>query len=343
MNCPHCGADVTPGSTLCPNCHARLATSGGGGPSLERPGAVTLLAALNLITGLLLLLLAVGGVVVIVMNKPPTEGMVIIGAFIVFAGLFGLWHLAAGVGLFTMKNYGRIAQIGLAGLSLLSIPLGTIVGALLLIYLLKPGAKILFSGEEPRTPQEMADLAAVRASGGLVIGAVAVQVVTVFVVIGIVGMMSAIAIPSLLHARTAAGQASAIGDLRTMVSAQVAYQSANAGYYESNIECLATPAVNCIPNYPATGPSFVGQNLTRSPRHGYDFQLFPGSRPDPLDLSTMSPSSVAEFAYLAKPVESGPGRRVFCADQNGIICQWHDGTVPDVSSGRCPADCNILQ
>jgi type II secretory pathway pseudopilin PulG len=288
-------------------------------------------------------LLAAAGCVFFLFNDPPTEVMVMLGIGAAFLAFFALWHLAAGIGVLQMKSYGRILQIGLAGLSLLSIPFGTIVGALLLIYLLKPGAKILFSDAPAQTPQEMADLAAVRASGGLVIGAVAVQIVTVFVAIGVIGMMSAIAIPSLLRARAQAGESATIGDLRTMVSAQYAYQSANAGYFEGRLECLATPAEGCIPNYPASGPWFVDKTMTVSPRRGYNFQFFPGATPAQIDPATMSPSSISEFAYLASPASPQSGTRVFCADHNGVICHWSDGTVPDVSNGRCPENCPALQ
>jgi type II secretory pathway pseudopilin PulG len=343
MHCPHCGAQAPPGSTSCPSCYAPLGGAArGGAVSKERPGALTLLAIVDILMAFGYALVGVGVGFLIFNTDPPTEVKIIVGIGVAFALGIALWFFSAGVGVFLLKGFGRILQLGLAGLMLLSVPFGTIAGVLLLIYLLKPGAKILFSNEEARTPQEMSDLAAVRASGGLVIGAVAVQVVSVFIAIGILGMMGAITIPALLGARAAAGEAASIGDIRTMISAQAAYQASNAGYYDSRLECLVKPAVGCIPNYPADGPWFMDKTMTQSPRRGYNWTFVPGAPPPQLDRTTMSPTSVTEFAYLATPVSSDTGRRIFCGDSSGIVCQWTDGVVPDVSSGRCPADCPVL-
>ena len=67
----------------------------------------------------------------------------------------------------------------------------------------------------------------------------------------------AIAIPSLLKARASANESAAIGDCRTVISAQHAYASANGGFFDS-LECLAFPT-SCIPNYPVNAPQFLDE------------------------------------------------------------------------------------
>ncbi|HXY38472.1 MAG TPA: prepilin-type N-terminal cleavage/methylation domain-containing protein, partial [Vicinamibacteria bacterium] len=50
--------------------------------------------------------------------------------------------------------------------------------------------------------------------------------IELLIVVAIIGIIAAIAIPSLLRARISANEAATIGDTRTVISAQAAYQSA---------------------------------------------------------------------------------------------------------------------
>src|SRR6185436_17048947 len=78
------------------------------------------------------------------------------------------------------------------------------------------------------------------------------------IVVAIIGIIAAIAIPSLLRARVSANEAAAIGDTRTVLSAEAAYQSAASGFY-GDITCLNTPSA-CIPSY-GSGPTFVDSSI----------------------------------------------------------------------------------
>ena len=70
---------------------------------------------------------------------------------------------------------------------------------------------------------------AVPAKKGMSTVLIVVLVVAALGLIAVVaiGIIAAIAIPSLLRARIAANEAMAIGNLRTVISAEAAYQSAN--------------------------------------------------------------------------------------------------------------------
>src|SRR5213592_5172500 len=65
--------------------------------------------------------------------------------------------------------------------------------------------------------------------------------IELLIVVAIIGIIAAIAIPSLLRARVSADEAGAIGDSRTVVSGEAAFQSANSGFY-GNISCLSAPS-----------------------------------------------------------------------------------------------------
>src|SRR5205814_4559301 len=81
--------------------------------------------------------------------------------------------------------------------------------------------------------------------------------IELLIVVAIIGIIAAIAIPSLLRARVSANEAGAIGDTRTVISGEAAYQSANSGFY-GTITCLATPGP-CITGY--VGPTFLDASL----------------------------------------------------------------------------------
>lgn len=56
------------------------------------------------------------------------------------------------------------------------------------------------------------------------------SLIELLIVVAIIGIVAAIAIPNLLQARKTANEASAIGALRTVASAEVTYQGNNNTY-----------------------------------------------------------------------------------------------------------------
>src|SRR5262245_54757616 len=65
-------------------------------------------------------------------------------------------QVACGIGLWTLRSWGRSLQIGLACIGLFAFPVGTVVAILMLLYLTTPGIKIVFGGKPAgeRTPEE---------------------------------------------------------------------------------------------------------------------------------------------------------------------------------------------
>ena len=124
------------------------------------------------------------------------------------------------------------------------------------------------------------------------------------VMVFVIGLVAAIAIPSLLRARVAANEAAMIGNARTVISAQQAFHSV-AGKYGA-IQCLKAPA-SCIPNYPPGGPVFLSDDFARPGASGYEQEIVHDSEEG--------------FVYLATPLTPGTtGIRTFCADARGMVC-----------------------
>ena len=172
---------------------------------------------------------------------------------------------------------------------------------------------------------------------GLAIGGIVCSVLSLLL-IPVIGIVAAIAIPSLLRARVSANEAAAIGDVRTVISAEAAYSSANGGFHDS-LSCLGAPS-GCIPNY--KGPVFLSSEMAAAaPRHGYRFRLQLG--PAAQAEGPVSPTSAEVFAYLAVPVNPGQtGVRSFCGDSTGRVCSTI-GAEPAIVDGVCAPDCTDLR
>ena len=84
--------------------------------------------------------------------------------------------------------------------------------------------------------------------------------IELLIVVAIIGIIAAIAVPGLLRARMSGNEASAIGSLRAVNSAQSTYAaSCGSGYYAPTLVNLATaPTV-------AGGDGFIGPDLGSDP------------------------------------------------------------------------------
>jgi type IV pilus assembly protein PilA len=177
---------------------------------------------------------------------------------------------------------------------------------------------------------------------GLAIGGIVASGLSLVIAIPLGGIVAAIAIPSLLRARVAANESAAIGDVRTVISAQAAYQSANCGTYGA-LECLSRPsAPGCIANY--SGPTFIDSTLTSvQVKGGYTRAFHPGNPIAlPSDASCPGGMGLESFAYTAVPASNQTGVRAFCGDSTGRICVTVDGSRPEVTNGQCAEDCRPL-
>lgn len=308
----------------------------------RRPMVVTILAVLNILAGVFMLLGAVG-MAFLVVSQPDVPSPGVMQFLALLYAVFGLLGLVCGIGLWNLKSYGRTLQIISSVIGLLGIPIGTVISILILVYMFKPGAKVLFS-ETPVSRLSPADIEEVRklhqSSGALV---AVVAILLLLIVVAFIGIIAAIAIPSLLRARVSANEAAAIGDIRTIISAEAAYASSNGGHYDV-LECLVKPQ-ECIPGYPMESPAFL-DDVYPPVKMGYQRELIPGIPADRSDVAfaNLSPSSVQSFAYVAYPVSSGTtGVRSFCGDYTGRLCVYLDGSRPPAENGQCDSRCTPLQ
>jgi len=173
--------------------------------------------------------------------------------------------------------------------------------------------------------------------------------IELLIVVAIIGIIAAIAIPSLLRARISANESATVGDLRTVISAQATYHAANGGWYDGALSCLNAPFAGCIPLYPTNSPTFLDSQLgSLQAKSGYARSFQGGTTPGGLNTSINSTTSVTSYVYWATPVAGGQtGVRGFAGDSSGALCFNTTGQVA-VTVGNVLLDyndptCNVLQ
>jgi hypothetical protein len=157
-----------------------------------------------------------------------------------------------------------------------------------------------------------------------VVPIVVILIVVVFGGLFVVGIIAAIAIPSLLRARTTANQTAALGTLRTLASAEVAWASSHDGRY-AEPACLAEPAT-CGD---ASAPRFLPKDIASlQPRSGYDFGfvLRPGA-----DQAATSDAAATESPAATEdpPGVSPPG----APSDAEVRAQLEQFSTPDTGAG----------
>lgn len=142
--------------------------------------------------------------------------------------------------------------------------------------------------------------------------------VELMIVLLLIAIIVAIAIPLILRSRMSANEGAAVAALRSISTAQVAFQA--AGIVDANgdgtgdfgtLEELGT-----LEN--ANSEPFIDRTLARGSRHGYEYsvEVFYGSE-------------TVDAAYSARAVPSAPGRtgvRNFYVDQTSVLRFTADGS-----------------
>jgi general secretion pathway protein G len=234
MFCSRCGNANAPDARFCAKCGGSISGSLPK-PVMKRPGLITTIAVLHFIFDPILIFGAFAMMVSPAASSEDRIFTIITAAVLLLMSLLGF---IGAIGLWKLKSFGRTIQIVLSAIGLLAIPLGTLISAAILWYLFTPAVKVLFSGKraEELTPQEVMALQPGTGGGAPV---VVVVVIVGFVVIGMIGILAAIAIPNLLTAMQRSKQKRTMADMRTIAVTVEQYALDNKRYPEaSDIEAL---------------------------------------------------------------------------------------------------------
>jgi type IV pilus assembly protein PilA len=143
--------------------------------------------------------------------------------------------------------------------------------------------------------------------------------IELLIVVAIILIIAAIAIPNLLRSRMAANEASAVGSVRTIVTANVTYNSTyDSGFAPTlaDLSGVAGATASC------TGAELVDPtfNAATPIKSGYTFAYGAGSPVTVPQNGCGTTTNDNTFDVTAYPVTVGQtGTRSFCDDQSGAI------------------------
>ena len=149
------------------------------------------------------------------------------------------------------------------------------------------------------------------------------SLIELLIVVAIILIIAAIAIPNLLRAKMAANEASAVASLRTYNTAIVSYQTTYG----------TDPSLNMSQLGPSSTPSSTAADLVDNllgaaapSKSGYLFTYTPTA-------PTGSATAVTQYTLVAYPQTFNvTGQRNFFTDQSGVIRQSTTSTQSDVNS-----------
>ena len=151
--------------------------------------------------------------------------------------------------------------------------------------------------------------------------------IELLIVVAIIGIIAAIAVPGLLRARQSGNEASAIGSVRAINSAQATFAaSCGGGGYAASLTALATAPPSGVP---FISPDLATANVAPG-KSGYLVNTAAGGVQVLAAAATCNTTAASNTDYLATatPVTVGTtGQRSFGSDARGTIYQDNTGTI----------------
>ena len=137
------------------------------------------------------------------------------------------------------------------------------------------------------------------------------SLIELLIVVAIILIIAAIAIPNLLRSRIAANQASAVGSLRTLNTAEITYSSTYNQGFTATLGYLAPNGTSATPV--ATAAGLIDSILASGSKSGYSFMYSPGA--------TDTTGRINTYAINAYPISTSTGTNYYYTDQSGVIRQ----------------------
>ncbi len=154
--------------------------------------------------------------------------------------------------------------------------------------------------------------------------------IELLIVVAIIGIIASIAVPGLLRARQSGNEASAIGSVRAVNSAQAGYAAScgGGGFAQSLVDLGKPPA--------AGGEGFISPDLSATNpaiKSGYTITLEDGAGAIDVFLAAQTCNASAAnsrtaFWVHAEPVTVGStGQRSFASSNTGTLYQMASGAI----------------
>ena len=148
------------------------------------------------------------------------------------------------------------------------------------------------------------------------------SLIELLIVVAIILIIAAIAIPNFMRSRVAANQASAVSSLRTLNTAEVTYSSTFGGGYSVDLASLASPPAGA--NATSTAAGLIDSVLAQGSKSGYTFTYSPG-------VSDVT-GRINAYSFNAAPNSNSTGTNYYYTDQSGVIRMNATTTAADTDS-----------
>jgi prepilin-type N-terminal cleavage/methylation domain-containing protein len=148
------------------------------------------------------------------------------------------------------------------------------------------------------------------------------SLIELLIVVAIILVISAIAVPSFLHSKIAANEASAVYSIRTINTAQVTYATTYPTVgYAASLNMLAAPATGQSSSGNAGVLDWVlGCTTSTCPKSGYNFQIY----------NVSGSPTINAYSVSGLPITIGiTGNRGFCSDNMNPVNYSPDGVITD--------------
>jgi len=147
------------------------------------------------------------------------------------------------------------------------------------------------------------------------------SLIELLMVVTIILVIAALAIPSFMRSRISANETSAVASLRAIFTANMTYDTSYGNGYSPDLLSLAgTPPATC------QGADLMDGLLASGQKSGYSFTYIAGPVV-PVGAAGCTPGTVT-FTVQATPMVAGSsGQRSFCIDETGIVRFDQSGAI----------------
>ncbi len=166
--------------------------------------------------------------------------------------------------------------------------------------------------------------------------------IELLIVVAIIGIIAAIAVPGLLRARQSGNEASAIGSLRAINSAQSTFSaSCGNGFYSPSMSNLGTA--------PAAGTAFISPDLGAADtvvKSGYSVTMCNSSglaAAAPASCNGLAAGAVVQGYNATATPTAGGGTRAFGTNTTGTIFQATQMAALAMTDTASPAGATPIQ
>jgi type IV pilus assembly protein PilA len=140
--------------------------------------------------------------------------------------------------------------------------------------------------------------------------------VELLIVVALIGVLASLVAPFLIAAKSSANEASAIGTLKALNSAQATYSTVcGNGSYTMSLATLVAER-------------FASADIDVSPKSGFTFALAPGLGAAAGVPDCAGDPTQTRYYFTAVPLAGTTGRRGFATAQGGAIWQDTAGLAP---------------